>query len=105
MVLTTARSIANELFEVYARDNASYRAMRLNNAISEAKARRIFVNRVAPKLYEDARAALTDVLAQPDDQVPISVKNEIAEALILDNDLRGNRMVAKERARIPKGLH
>ncbi len=105
MVVTTARSLANELFEIYMLQNDTYRAMRLNGAITEKKARRIFVNRVAPKFYEQAREALTDVLAQPDDKVPISVKNEIAEALILDNALRGNRVVAKSRATLPPHLH
>jgi hypothetical protein len=104
MVLTTARDMANELFEVYARSNDYYRALRLNNAITERKARRIFVNRIAPKLYEYARQALTQMLAQPDEAVPVSTKDAIAEALILDNDLRGNRMVATERATVPKHL-
>jgi hypothetical protein len=56
-------------------------------------------------LLEDARQALVQCLAQPDDVCPVSMKDEIAEALILDNDLRAKRMVAANRAKVPRHLH
>lgn len=108
MVRKQAEAMANELFEVYARENSTYR-MWLEAGGTPAKARRVFVSRMAPKLYEDARLALVDVLAQPDDVVPVSVKNEIAEALIADHGHRGNRTidagVANAKRVVPKHLH
>lgn len=112
MVVVQAREMANEWFEVFMHENDLWRAMRERGAISEQKAchaeraaRRLFVNRIAPKFYEQAREALAAMLEQPDDKVPISQKDAIADALILDNDLRGNRLVAKSKATLPKHLH
>lgn len=102
MVEEQARIMANELFEVYARDDAFYRAMRARGEITEPVARRIFVDRMVPKLYEDARTALTTCLGCPEDQVSATLKEEIYEALCADDALRGNRLVAKERGRVPK---
>ncbi len=105
MVQKVAREIAATVWEdVYARDNRLYNAM-LANYGTEKRARLVFIKQVAPKFYEQARSALVDVLAQPDEQVPISVKNEIAEALILDNACRGNRQVAPELVRVPEYLN
>ncbi len=105
LVHKQARAMAAELFEIYARDNATYAALRQRGEITEKQARRIFVAQVAPKLYEDARGALTACLAEPDDKIPVTLKNQIAEALIQDNDCRGNRLVARERATVPRRLH
>lgn len=93
--------MAAELFEVYALENAVYRRLRANGRVTEAEARRFFVHRVAPRLLEDARAALTDQLTRPDSEVPVSMKDMIMEALILDNDLRGKRFVAESEAMVP----
>lgn len=105
LVARQANAMAEELWEIYARDNATYRALRANGQVSERDARALFIRRVIPKLYEDARSALVMMLEQPDDVVPVSLKNEIAEALILDNPHRGNRMVAREHAVVPRVLH
>jgi hypothetical protein len=105
LVAKTARTMAEELWEVYARDNVVYRRMRAEGRVTEKAARLLFVNQVMPKLYEDARQALTTMLAQPDDVVAVSVKNEIAEALILDNPHRANRLVHREAAVVPRHLH
>ena len=108
LVRKQAEAMANELFEIYARENRTYR-MWLEAGGTPAKARRVFVSRMAPKLYEDARLALTDVLAQPDEKVPVAIKNEIAEALIADHAHRGNRTVdaglANTKRVVPKHLH
>ena len=105
LVAKTAMEMAEELFEVYALENGIYRAMRAEGQVTERDARRHFVSRVAPRLLEDARQSLVQCLAQPDDVCPVSMKDEIAEALILDNDLRGKRMVAANRAKVPRHLH
>jgi hypothetical protein len=64
----------------------------------------VFVERVAPRMLEDARQALTTLLTLPDDKMPVAQKDEIAEALILDNDLRAKRIVAQDRVTAPKGV-
>jgi hypothetical protein len=97
LVAETAVEMANELFEAYALENAIYRKLRADGQVSEKAARRVFVERVAPRLLEDARGALTQCLAQPDEAVPVSMKDKIAEALIADNDLRAKRIVASDR--------
>jgi hypothetical protein len=103
LVAEQAIEMANELFEAYARNNAMYHKLRAGGEVTEPQARRVFVERVAPRLLEDARQALTRCLALPDDQMPVAQKDEIAEALILDNDLRAKRIVAQNRVRAPKG--
>lgn len=105
MVVETAKRMAAELFEVYARDNATYKALRADGQIAEKQARRRFVQRVAPRLYEDARGQLAQLLIQPDDQVTQHMKDQVYQALLADNAHRANRMVAKEKASIPKHLH
>ena len=112
MIQKQAREMARELFDVYARDNDLYRWLKAGQVImrgkpvtTEKQARFVFVEQLAPKLYEDARQALVTMLEQPDDLVPVSMKNEIAEALIMDNELRGNRLVATEHAKVPRRLH
>lgn len=105
LVAKTAVEMANELFEVYALENAIYRRLRADGQVTEKQARRVFVDRVAPKLLEDARQALTTMLEQPDDRVPVSLKNQIADALIADNELRANRVVAASQAVVPSILH
>ncbi len=112
LVQKQAHAMARELFEVYARDNDLYRWLKAGKVVlngkpvtTEKQARAVFVHQMAPKLYEDARQALTTMLSLPDDVLPVSRKNEIAEALIMDNDLRGNRLVASEHAQVPRRLH
>ena len=105
MVAETAIEMAQELFEVYARDNQVYRKLRADGQITEKQARLVFVERTAPRLLEDARMALTSCLAQPDDKVSPWLKEEIYEALLLDSDLRANRFVAEEQAIVPMVLH
>jgi hypothetical protein len=97
LVAETAIGMANELFEVYAMENAIYRRLRVDGQVSEKQARRFFVERIAPRLLEQAREALTECLSQPDDVCPVSQKDRIAEALILDNDLRAKRIVTDDR--------
>lgn len=105
LVAKTAKEMANELFEVYARHNDTYRILRERGEVTEKQARKRFVNRVAPKLYEDARNTLVQMLGEPDDRVAPMMKEQIYEAILKDNPLRANRLVAKERAVVPKHLH
>lgn len=101
LVAETAIEMAQELFEEYARVNEVYAAMRAKGK-SEKALRRIFVKRVAPKFLEEARKALSNMLIQ--EHVSQMAKDEIYEALILDNELRANRVVAKDRATVPAQL-
>jgi hypothetical protein len=105
MVAEVAVSMAEAYFETFAADNAFYRGIRAQGQITEKAARLVFVERVAPRLLEDARRALTDCLTLGDDVMPRKQKDEIAAALILDTDLRANRFVAEENATIPSVLH
>ena len=105
LVVKTAQEMAQEYFELYARDNATYKKLRADGQVTEAQAREFFVLRVAPKLYEDARQALASSLALPDETLSPALKEEIYEALCLDSDLRANRFVAAESATIPSSLH
>lgn len=105
LIAETAMEMANELFEVYARENDVYRKMRADGQVTEKQAREFFVMRMMPKLYEDARANLASCLAEPDDRVTPKMKEDIYEALCLDNDLRANRLVARDVATVPARLH
>ena len=105
MVANVAVEMANELFEVYMRENEVYGKMRAGGQVTEKAARKLFVERVAPKLLEDARQSLTACLSQPDDRVTPHMKQQIYEALVKDSDLRANRMVAASQAVVPKHLH
>lgn len=105
MVAEVAVQMAEEYFETFAADNAFYRAIRAQGQITEKAARLVFVERVAPRLLEDARRALTDCLTLGDDVMPKKQKDEIADALCKDTDLRANRFVAEENATIPSYLH
>lgn len=105
LVAEVAIEMANELFDVYAKENDVYRAMRQRGEVTEKQARKTFVERVAPRLFEDARASLVACLAEPDDRVTPGMKETIYEALLLDNDLRGKRTVASDVATVPAHLH
>ena len=105
LIVKTAIEMAHELFEVYAMENDFYRKMRANGEVTEKQARRVFVERVAPKLLEDARQQLTTMLGMADDVVSPYVKEEIYEALLKDNDLRANRMVDADHAAVPGWVH
>lgn len=101
MVLSVAKEMANEWFEVYASDNRWYKAF-LEAGGTERNARRQFVLRVAPRFYEEARKALAEVLNQ---DVPEYTKQQVFDALTKDNLMRANRTVDAERATVPKELH
>jgi hypothetical protein len=101
LVAETAVRMANELYDPFmAANNELYRAMRQN--LTDKQARLVFVRQMAPKMLEEARLALTDMLSQPDDVVSTALKDEIADALIKDTDLRANRVKAAEH--MPSGL-
>tara|TARA_R110000868_G_scaffold410518_2_gene698938 strand:- start:365 stop:784 length:420 start_codon:yes stop_codon:yes gene_type:complete len=104
LVAETAVKMAEECYEAHmSANNSLYKAMRAK--LTEKQARLAFVARVAPTLLEDARVALATMLRQPDDAVPVSMKDEIAEALIKDTDFRANRIVDTGRSTLPAHLH
>ncbi|HVX57593.1 MAG TPA: hypothetical protein VHA37_07735, partial [Candidatus Saccharimonadales bacterium] len=103
MVANVAIEMANEMFEVYALENAFYRKLRADGAIMEKQARLVFVERVAPRMLEDARQTLSSMLGT--ESTSDYVKEQIYEALCLDSDLRANRFVAADQASIPSVLH
>lgn len=95
MVAETAVKLAYELYEGWMSEHNETR--RAFKAIPTEKARQlVFVRQAAPQLLEEARLLLTNCLSQPDEIVSKRFKDEIAEALMLDNDLRANRVKAAE---------
>lgn len=101
MVAETAVKLAYELYEGWMSEHNETRRAFL--AIPTEKARiRVFVRQAAPQLLEEARLVLTNCLSQPDDVVPKSMKDAIADALIKDTDFRANRLKAAEH--MPPGL-
>jgi len=102
LVASVAIEMAQELFEEYARVNEIYAAMRAKGK-SEKALRKTFVKRVAPKFLEEARRALSNMLIQ--EHVSQMAKDEIYEALILDNEMRANRVVDHTKVEIPSLLH
>lgn len=95
MVAEVAVEMANHHFEHYMIvNNELWRTLREH--LTEKQARVVFVATIAPMLLEEARLALTECLAQPDDICPKSQKDQIADALIKDNDMRANRRKAAE---------
>lgn len=105
LIAETAIEMAQELFELYAQENDFYRKMRANGQVSEKQARLVFVERVAPRLLEDARQQLTGMLGLADDVVSPMLKEEIYEALLKDNDLRAHRFVDASHATVPGWMH
>jgi hypothetical protein len=102
-VAKVAVQMAREMFEVYmVANNEMYRKLREN--FSEKEVRDIFVMKVAPQLYEDARRAMAMCLKLPEHEFPAAEKEKIMEALVLDSDLRANRPVAAANATIPRGV-
>lgn len=97
MVAELAVKLADEHFDLYMSENNELWKLFKDNLTP--KQRRIaFVSKVAPVLLEDARLILTDMLTQPEDVVTQHMKDQIMEALILDNDFRANRKVAAQHA-------
>lgn len=104
MVAELAVKMANELFDPYvAANNGLYKVFKEH--LTEKQARKIFAAKIAPTLLEEARLALTDCLAQPDDVCTPHVKQQIVDALVLDNDLRANRSVAAQHSTLGLTRH
>jgi hypothetical protein len=95
MVAEQAVKMAYEMYGPYMAANNDLRA-RFKAIPREADRQLVFVRQMAPQLLEEARLALTDCLAYPDELVSKHMKDAIAEALILDGDLRANRVKAAE---------
>lgn len=98
MVAELAVKMANELFDPYiAANNGLYKVFKEH--LTEKQACTIFAAKIAPTLLEEARMALVDCLAQPDDVCSQHLKDQILDALIKDTDLRANRSVAAANVR------
>jgi hypothetical protein len=76
MVRQTAISMAQELYELAAKDNAFYKRYPTRGA---------FLRLAWPQLIPQARATLATMLAKPLDE---NLKSQIHQALILDNSVR-----------------
>lgn len=87
LVADTAREFANELYEMWARDNKFYKRF------PEGKGRRRFVEYVAPQFLPEARAQLAGMLTG---DYPDEAKARIYEALQLDNTLTRGRISRAE---------
>lgn len=100
MVAETAVEMANAHFEHYMiAYNELYRTMK-DAGLTEHQMRVAFVAKIAPLLLEEARRALTDCLAQPDDECTPHMKAQIMDALVKDTDFRANRAVAAQYAQV-----
>ena len=87
------------------RDPIRYAWFKANGVRKEKQVRQMFVRKVAPTLLEDARKSLIALLSETDDRVTPYMKDQIYEAICLDNDLRANRMVSESLATVPSHFH
>ena len=90
LVLETARAMAASLFEDLAKDNARWAEFQATwpEGLTRAKAERMWVEGMAPKLLGEARDTLARLL---NTNLAPDLKDQIADALILDNTLRRGR--------------
>jgi hypothetical protein len=86
LIAKTARDMAEELYEEYAQDNRFYAATH------RQQGKAAFIRRETQNLLEDARRALAHLLTRYD--VSQKTKEDIAQALIQDNELRFGRLKA-----------
>lgn len=86
LIAETAQAMAHELYDTMMQDNVWYKAWKSANVGASVKALETrFVNRNWPRLVPEARATLAKMLAGPYDG---ALKQQIYQALILDNSLR-----------------
>lgn len=88
LVAKTAREIACEVYEVLASNNRFYQLYPTSNS---------FVSRCWPEFIGDARRALTSMLI-PDPETgkfkfSEHIRNEIAEALILEGEMKSAPLI------------
>lgn len=90
LVASTAISMAQELYETLMLDNLWYATWkaRCPGLTGEALMKK-FVELNTAGLVEQARATLAGMLSRPD--INQTMKDEIYEALLLDNTLKGER--------------
>lgn len=81
MVAKTAKEIAGEVYEIWASKNSEW--------YKENRSQKDYVEANWDKFVESARIALAETLRVGN--LPDEVKETIAEALILDNTIRGRR--------------
>lgn len=98
MVAEMAVKMAYEYYDEYMSANNELWKM-FKESLTPKQRRAAWVSKIAPVLLEDARLVLTDLLSQPEDVVPVSMKDTILEALVKDSDFRANRKVAAQHAR------
>lgn len=92
-VLHTALGMAYELYDLVMRDNEAYATWkRLCPDLTPEFLERKFVELMAPRLLEAARATLASLLTTPINE---HLKMEIHDALVKDNRFVAGRMRAK----------
>jgi len=86
MVKATAQEMAGACFQELAKDNLRWARMKaMCPDLSTADTEKAFVAKLWPYLIEQARVTLAAMLSGPLADV---LKDQIAEALVLDNELR-----------------
>lgn len=89
MVAETAKGIAEAFVEFTMQDNEQFAALRAAHPdLTTEQTHKELSKRLWPQFIEQARATLAKMLAGPMEE---SLKEQIAQALILDNTLRRRR--------------
>lgn len=92
LIAKTAREMAEAVYEGYMHDNRIYAHWkRVCPELTPRLARKKFVELLYPQMIEEARQILAQMLGSTSSSVTEHMKREIAEALILDNELRLGR--------------
>lgn len=95
LIRGVAKAIAGDLWELNARQNVELSEWRkMYPELTLQQIERRFIRLMWPKLVDVARKQLVGLLSL--ENIPSVRKNEIAEALILDNDLRFGRIMSRE---------
>jgi len=101
LVLETAQKMAHELYdEVMSGSNEMYRGWKERcdaGELTREEGEKLFVQLIAPKLLEPARAILAHMLS---DNSLSHLHSEIYEAMLLDNAIRAARVTPAGRARL-----
>ncbi len=95
LVASTAKEMAEELFEDVMRDDAVYAAhKRICPELTPKLQREMFVKLMVPHLLEQARATLAKML---ETNIKQSLKDEIVDALLKDQTFRHFRNNRQQR--------
>lgn len=85
-VKDVAEALANEYYDRIMGDNRVYASWKeACPDLTPQKAREMFIRTATPRFLDQARATLAKLLGQPGNE---ALKEDIAEALIMDNTVR-----------------